>query len=190
MTPHQGQTVCEGLLGLAIPGRRLDRNLPSRLSCSASLATRENRPDSMGVVWAIAWADHWRWVSRPRCAWASSKVTSFEVGDSHFKSADLDFLLLDDSEQIDDQLADCSMVTARRCVRFVAAVPLSAGQPPLSAGRRSPTLSLGLRGHGCSPGPPPGFAPTGLARMDVRHSWVATLRHIGLSWRGLLAPTT
>jgi hypothetical protein len=97
MTPHQGQTVGESSLGFAIPGRRLNRNPPPGLNRSASTVTSGNRSNSLGVVLAMAWADHWRWVSSPRCARASSKVTSFEVGDSHLKSADLWFLLLDDS---------------------------------------------------------------------------------------------
>src|SRR5664279_4123085 len=38
--------------------------------------TMENRPSKTGVVRRIALSDHWRWVSMPRWARVSSKVTS------------------------------------------------------------------------------------------------------------------
>src|ERR1019366_3127113 len=38
--------------------------------------TMENRPSRTGVVLRMARSDHWRWVSTPRWARVSSKVTS------------------------------------------------------------------------------------------------------------------
>ena len=46
---------------------------PSRWAPSV---TQAKRPKSTGVVRAMARSDHWRWVSTPRCARASWKVTS------------------------------------------------------------------------------------------------------------------
>ena len=43
---------------------------------SAISVTALNRPNSAGVVRAMASSDHWRWVSIPRWARASAKVTS------------------------------------------------------------------------------------------------------------------
>ena len=42
----------------------------------AAKITQENSLKRSGVVRAIARSDHWRWVSRPRWARASWKVTS------------------------------------------------------------------------------------------------------------------
>ena len=43
---------------------------------AASRVTIENSPSRQGVVRAIAWSDHWRWVSTPRWSRTSRKVTS------------------------------------------------------------------------------------------------------------------
>src|SRR3954466_5779940 len=44
--------------------------------CVAQSVTSENKPSSAGVVRRMARSDHCRWVSRPRCRRASSKVVS------------------------------------------------------------------------------------------------------------------
>ena len=49
---------------------------PPWLSRRATRVTIENRASRTGVVRAMAWSDHCRWVSTPRCARASSHVTS------------------------------------------------------------------------------------------------------------------
>src|SRR5262249_40030941 len=51
----------------------------SWLNCRARAVTSENSANKTGVVRAIACADHGRWVSTPRWARASSKVTSTDA---------------------------------------------------------------------------------------------------------------
>jgi len=45
-------------------------------SALANTTTRLKRPNKQGVVRSMARSDHWRWVSKPRWARTSSKVTS------------------------------------------------------------------------------------------------------------------
>src|SRR6516162_7548631 len=70
---RQSENVAAPLWYQAVTGTGIG---PPPLNCRARMVTRENRAHRMGVVRAIAWSDHWRWVSRPRWARLSSNVTS------------------------------------------------------------------------------------------------------------------
>ena len=67
MSSYQGQLVSEGRFGFVIPRRRRHRDLVIPPDYWASRT---------GVMRVMVWSDHYRWVSRPRCARASSNVTS------------------------------------------------------------------------------------------------------------------
>ncbi len=54
----------------------LTSNFPFACKRSASKATSENRASNTGVVRAMALWDHCLWVSTPKCALTSCKVTS------------------------------------------------------------------------------------------------------------------
>src|SRR6266511_2851998 len=69
----QSENVGSALWYQAVTGTGIR---PSWLNCRASMVTSENNANRTGVVRAIAWSDHWRWVSSPRWARLSSKVTS------------------------------------------------------------------------------------------------------------------
>src|SRR4029434_10950128 len=70
---RQSENVAAPLWYQAVTGTGI---CPPPLNCRASTVTNENRANRLGVVRAIAWSDHWRWVSSPRWARLSSNVTS------------------------------------------------------------------------------------------------------------------
>ena len=71
-----GQGVGESGLGFGVPGCGPTGMGSDFCSWWAARVTQEKRPSRIGVVRAMAWWDHWRWVSTPRWVRTSRKVTS------------------------------------------------------------------------------------------------------------------
>ncbi len=71
-----GQDIGEGGHGLGIPGGSAGTQATLPPQAVGDQDEPAERPSRAGVVRAMAAADHWRWVSTPRWARTSWKVTS------------------------------------------------------------------------------------------------------------------